>query len=205
MKLVFISDTHSLHDSISIPDGDVFIHCGDFLGNNSWQKLEEFNAFLGSLKHQTKIVIAGNHDGLFEKETKEAIKVLTNANYLQDSSITIQGIKFYGSPWTPVFFDWFFMAESEELKPYWEKIPSDVDVLITHGPPNGIHDRTVDGVNAGCPELLKRVTELNPKIHAFGHIHEGYGVTEINGSKFINASSLDENYRAVNAAVVVEI
>jgi len=205
MRIVILSDTHSQQDELDIPNGDVLIHCGDFTGNKSWKRVEEFNHFLGQLNHRHKIVVAGNHDMHFESENQKAVATLSNATYLQDSEITIDGINFYGSPWTPCFFDWYFMADQKKLKTIWQKIPENIDILITHGPPKGILDLTADGVNAGCEELLKRVLHIKPKFHVFGHIHEGYGMIEIDGIKFINASNLDFHYRPANQPVVVDI
>jgi len=205
MRLVFISDTHSLHAHLTIPEGDVLIHCGDFTGNNTLTHVENFNTFLGSLDHTHKIVIAGNHDGLLETDNDETSCLFTNATYLQDSEVVINGIKFYGSPWTPVFFNWYFMATAKELEHKWQQIPNDVDILITHGPPKGILDSTTEGFNVGCDALLKRVGEIKPEIHAFGHIHEGYGVKIISGTTYVNASSLNERYQVTNAPIVLDI
>ena len=56
--------------------------------------------------------------------------------------------------------------------PFWDKIPENVDILITHGPPQGYGDRILLGKHVGCPELMKRVAEVKPRYHFFGHIHE---------------------------------
>ena len=98
---------------------------------------------------------------------------ITNAHYLCDESLTLDGVKFYGSPWQPRFFDWAFNKDrGAPLKAIWDKIPLDTDVLITHGPPHGILDLTFDKIKAGCEELLLAVQRIKPKVHVFGHIHE---------------------------------
>jgi len=90
--------------------------------------------------------------------------------------VIIEGVKFYGSPWQPRFFDWAFnLDRGEEIKKKWDLIPMDTDVLITHGPPYGILDLTHEGEKVGCEELMKAVLRVQPKIHIFGHIHEAYG------------------------------
>jgi Icc-related predicted phosphoesterase len=120
---------------------------------------------------------------------------MTNAHYLQDQSVIIEGLKFYGSPWQPTFHNWAFNKDrGEKIKTEWDKIPSDTDVLITHGPPFGILDKTVDNEKVGCEELLLAVNRIKPKIHIFGHIHENYGEIKLNGTHFINPSSCDYNY-----------
>ena len=118
-----------------------------------------------------------------------------NITYLNDSGVTIEGIKFWGSPVTPWFHNWAFNRVGEEITKHWDLIPADTDVLITHGPPKGILDETVHGrLHVGCGHLLKKVLEIKPKVHVFGHIHEARGVHEEAGIKFINASCVDLRY-----------
>ncbi|MDH3198719.1 MAG: metallophosphatase domain-containing protein [Candidatus Krumholzibacteria bacterium] len=189
MELVLLSDTHGRHGEVEIPNGDVLIHAGDF---GAWfgtmEELEEFNDFLGQLPHAHKIVVAGNHDFCFERANADARKALTNAHYLQDESLEIDGVKFYGSPWQPEFLNLAFnLRRGEPLRRKWEMVPPDTDVLITHGPPHGIGDETLDGLHVGCEELLLRVKQVKPRVHVFGHIHEGRGKYEIEGTVFVNA------------------
>ena len=191
MELVFLSDTHGCHREIKIPNGDVLIHAGDFsLWFGTMEELEEFNDFLGRLPHAHKIVVAGNHDFCFERTNADARTTLTNARYLQDESIEIEGLKFYGSPWQPEFLNLAFnLPRGESLRRKWAMIPHDTDVLITHGPPHGIGDKTFDGRHVGCEELLLRVKEVKPRIHVFGHVHEGRGKFEIEDTIFLNAAT----------------
>jgi Icc-related predicted phosphoesterase len=191
MKLVLMADTHGRHRNIDIPDGDVLIHAGDF---SAWfgalDELHEFNDFLGQLPHPYKIVIAGNHDFSFERENAESRAALTNAHYLQDDGIEIEGMTFYGSPWQPEFLNLAFnLPRGEPLRRKWRKIPPDTNVLITHGPPYGIGDKTFDGHHVGCEDLLVRVQTIKPRLHVFGHIHEGRGQTEIDDTTFVNAAT----------------
>ncbi|MEG2243752.1 MAG: serine/threonine protein phosphatase, partial [Muribaculaceae bacterium] len=93
----------------------------------------------------------------------------------------------------------------DDIRRYWDLIPEGTDILITHGPAYGILDRTEGGDNAGCEELLSAIKRIKPKYHLFGHIHEGYGVFETDKTVFINGSSLDEDYQAVNAPMTIEI
>lgn len=206
MKIVATSDTHSRHGEIEVPDGDVFIHAGDFSKRGRENELIDFNNWLGTLPHSTKIVVAGNHDWCFEKQPERSRELLTNAIYLKDSSVTIDSIKFYGSPWQPWFFDWAFNLErGPALAEKWQWIPEDVDVLVTHGPPLGHGDMTVRGEAVGCADLLQRVHEVKPRLHIFGHIHEGAGVTENEHTTFINASALDFQYNVAYTCACFEI
>lgn len=214
MRIVCISDTHSKHEEIDhVPDGDMLIHAGDSLAFGSLFDLEDFDDWLGELPHRHKILIAGNHDTCFEDRSDKAQKLVTNAIYLEDSGIVIEGLKFWGSPWTPRFFDWAFNANrGPQLFEKWQRIPLDTDVLITHGPPKGILDTVItrDGEEqVGCNDLLRRLSELkNLKAHIFGHIHGGYG-TEIQGIdrqvRFVNASICTEQYEASNHPIVLDI
>ena len=173
------------------------------------EDVQAFGQWLGRFPHPHKVVIAGNHDKPFQVNQTEAISALIGndptIHYLQDSAITIDGIKFYGSPWTPTFMNWYFMADKgEEIQQMWSKIPTDADVFITHGPPAGILDN-VKGTPEGCIDLLKRVSEVNPKCHIFGHIHEGYGMRQREEVTYVNASLCDARYRAINAPIEIEL
>jgi len=202
LKIIAISDTHGLHESLKIPDGDVLIHAGDLTRHGSLDDVLEFNDFLGSLPHPNKIVIAGNHDFCFEKDRKACEELLTSCIYLQDQEVIIDGIKFYGSPWQPWFYDWAFnLQRGPEIQAKWELIPKDTNVLITHGPPFGIGDLTFQKDHAGCADLLDVVERIKPAVHIFGHIHEGYGVIKRKDTTFINASSFDQLHRLVNLPI----
>lgn len=137
------------------------------------------------------------------QECKSALK---NCIYLEDSSVTIKGVKIYGSPHQPPFHDWGFNRTEEEIIPIWKNIPEDTDVLMTHGPPYDILDLCVSGDKAGCPHLRKEVLErVKPQYHVFGHIHEQSGKKDIGGVKFINASSCNFRYRPVNPIFCFDI
>jgi Icc-related predicted phosphoesterase len=211
-KLVLISDTHTMHEDLILPEGDILIHAGDFTSRG---EPGEVGDFFGWLEEQAKnfehiIFIAGNHDKSFEYKStwvSYAIsKLSANIHYLEDSEIVIDGIKFYGSPWQPEFFNWAFnLPRGQELKEKWDMIPNDTDVLITHGPPMYMLDYTVrDMWNVGCLDLYNRVLQVKPKLHVFGHIHEGYGIKEHEGIEFVNASNVTYRYDLKNKPIVAE-
>lgn len=206
MKIVCISDTHGAHEQIEIPEGDIFIHAGDFTMSGDEQDIMRFNHWLGSLPHPHKIVIAGNHDLLFESNPSLAQSFIDQAIYLEDSGIEIAGLKFWGSPITPWFCDWAFNRQrGEDIQKHWALIPSDIDILITHGPPMGILDQTFQGLAAGCKDLWEIVQDLEPNLHLFGHIHEAYGQKKLGRTHFINASIMNLNYEPLHQAVVIEL
>jgi Icc-related predicted phosphoesterase len=217
LKCVAISDTHSLHAKVTIPGGDVLIHAGDLSGHLAHEEehLIKLNAWLGTLPHRHKLVVPGNHDRLFERNPSLAKAILSNATVLIDEEVTIDGIRFYGSPWTPTFCNWYFMQpRGKAIASKWAKIPEGIDVLVTHGPPMGILDTAMDFScsageyverHVGCEELDKRVLEIKPQVHVFGHIHLCSGEMHRGGTHFINAAICDEAYRPVNPARVFEI
>jgi len=208
MKIVCIADTHSDYKNLKVPDGDILIHAGDIDAYKFSSALRDFNKWLGSLSHKHKIVIAGNHDGYLDNVTVIEIKeILTNAIYLENSKCKIEGINFWGSPITPTFGEWFFMAErGKNINEHWKKIPKNTDILITHGPPYGILDVAPfpKPTSVGCSDLLGKVKEIKPKYHIFGHIHDAYGIYEQNDITFINASVMNEDYDIVNKPIVID-
>lgn len=189
MRVVCVSDTHGGHRHTAVPDGDILVHGGDLTAHGTLEDVEDFDRWLGTLPHTHKVAICGNHDWCFQNEPDEARKRLTNAIYLQDSACEIAGLIFYGSPWTPLFWDWAFMLSEAELFDKWAVIPPRVDVLVTHGPPHGILDVTNRGECAGSRTLLHRVLEVGPRLHVFGHIHEAAGRRDEGGTTFVNAST----------------
>jgi Icc-related predicted phosphoesterase len=205
MKIVIVSDTHGFHEKVTIPCGDILICAGDICNQCTIEEIIQFDQFLAQLTHRFKIIIAGNHDFPFQNFPDLAKASLQHCIYLQDSSIEINGIKIYGSPWQPWFFDWAFNLErGEEIKQKWDLIPDDTDILITHCPPFGILD-IVQGQNQGCEELLKAIYRIRPKYHIFGHIHEGYGRSIIENTLFINASNCNGQYQPTNKAQICEL
>lgn len=214
MRIVCISDTHNSNSQIEIPDGDILIHSGDATIIGTEEEIRLFDRWFSSLPHMQKIFVAGNHDLLFERDEKHARGLLDpGIVYLQDSAIEIGGLKIYGSPWQPRFFDWAFnLNRGYELAEKWGMIPVDIDILVTHGPPNGILDlvpRKGWDENTGCEVLRKRVEQIASfgrlKLHIFGHIHCGYGILEEFGVKFVNASNCDEHYNPTQPAIVVDL
>jgi predicted phosphodiesterase len=210
VRLVLASDTHDRHHGLTVPDGDVFIHAGDFTMNGNLKAVGAFGVWIRALPHRYKIVIAGNHDRSFENTPVAAREALRDGAdgliYLQDTGVTLEGISFWGSPWQPWFRDWAFnLQRGAEIAAKWDLIPAGTDVLITHGPPMGILDVVPAGGHVGCADLLERIGDIRPPIHAFGHIHEGSGIEERGGTTFVNASICNGAYHPANPLRVVDI
>lgn len=219
MKIVFISDTHNQHDQVQVPDGDILIHAGDATMLGRMNEVAGFGVWFRSLPHKHKIFVAGNHDWMFAKNRMMALQILNNGLiggerkpeviYLEDSAVEIEGLKIYGSPWQPTFFDWAFnLDRGAAIKHKWDLIPEGLDILITHGPPMNILDQIAAHLGSehlGCEELMAAVERVKPKIHVFGHIHGGYGEAKYVNTHFINAANCNEQYKPVNAPIVVEL
>jgi predicted phosphohydrolase len=209
MRIVCISDTHLAHEraKIKVPDGNILIHAGDGTYEGSVREITDFSRWLSHFHHKHKILIAGNHDWLFEKDPGLARAILSpSITYLQDSAIQIRDLKIYGSPWQPEFLNWAFnLPRGHRLREKWNRIPRDTDILVTHGPPAGILDQTPDGEHVGCKDLREVVERIKPKLHIFGHVHHGYGLKDLGGTKFVNASVCDEAYEPNHMPLVVDL
>jgi Icc-related predicted phosphoesterase len=216
MRIIAISDTHSLHRKMTkkLPEGDLLIHAGDITNNGSIEDVIDFSNWSKNLPYQYKVIIAGNHDFCFDPNSPrlnynpEVAKILIDAgwNYLFDSSCKINKIKIYGSPYQPWFYNWAFNKQrGTDIKLIWDKIPEKIDVLITHGPPYKILDQTATGQFVGCEDLLAKVNKIKPKIHIFGHIHEAYGTFETKYTKFVNASICTLQYKPTNLPVIIDL
>jgi Icc-related predicted phosphoesterase len=211
MRIVTLSDTHGLHHKVHIPDGDVLVHAGDFMNfGTRVQEATDFLSWFAGHPHSEKILVAGNHDILFEQDPSWANSLIPpGVQYLKNSGTTIHGIRFWGSPFTPRFMEWAFMADpGEPIAHIWSQIPGKTDVLITHGPPLGILDEMDEPKQrVGCEELRKAVDRIKPRYHIFGHIHAGYGVEmpEESETLFVNAAVCNEQYRPINQPIVIDV
>lgn len=208
MRIVMISDTHGKHRELGpLPVGDVLIHAGDFMRTGrDVEELVDFNVWFLEQPHEHRILIAGNHDIMMDSPGFKPIDV-HRFHYLRDSGCWIEGIRFWGSPWTTRFMNWAFMSErGAEMKKHWDLIPDDTQVLVTHGPPQGILDSMPQyGKDLGCDELRKAVLRIQPKLHIFGHIHFGYGQEMLGETRCVNAAVLNDRYQLQNLPVVVDL
>ena len=229
MKIICISDTHSLHDQIPSdwllnPNNeiDTIIHAGDISNMGYLNEIENFCIWYSQLPFTNKIFCCGNHDFGFETKPKDVAEILKDypsITYLQDESVTIDGIKIHCSPQTPYFFNWAFNCARNQqdsitykkplITDYWDKLEDDINVLVTHGPPYGIGDFVPykGGEFVGCRDLLDVVSTRLPNLKAFicGHIHYSYGTVYKNNIPFVNASTVNEAYSVVNKPIIIEI
>jgi Icc-related predicted phosphoesterase len=188
MRLVMIADTHGYHREVEIPPCDVLIHAGDFsMDASQYDSIVSFNNWLGKQPCEHALVIAGNHDTLFASRPELAYPLITNAKYLQDELVTINGVRFYGFPWTPKCGENFAFNAPKQIMDIVAEMIKPCDVLISHGPPFGILD-TTGMQHQGSESLLEAVYAIEPKVHVFGHIHGKYGTYEDESTKFFNAA-----------------
>lgn len=191
VTIVCISDTHELHREVDVPRGDILVHAGDFtMFSRSITAIRNFNEWLGELPHKHKIVVPGNHEFFLEADPAKR-RMILNATMLIDESVELMGLKIWGSPITVLAGGAFGKSFPADRIKLYSQIPEDTDVLITHGPPMGILDRSPGVVHhAGCPELLGVVNRIQPKLHIFGHVHGAHGVVSAGQTLFVNAALL---------------
>jgi Icc-related predicted phosphoesterase len=213
MKVVALSDLHGQLPA-QLPACDLLLLAGDVTPvtnhglNFQMNWLDgEFRSWLKHLPARKIIGIAGNHDLIFE-HAPEKVPGDLPWTYLQDSGITWEGLHIWGTPWQPWFWDWAFNGNPDQLQRQWALIPKDTDILIVHGPPRGYGDGVPerDGVRlCGCPHLLERIKEIQPRLVVFGHIHEGRGEWQLGPTRLANVTAVDGQYRAAHEPFVFEL
>ncbi|KAK3112851.1 hypothetical protein LTR53_010429 [Teratosphaeriaceae sp. CCFEE 6253] len=183
-----------------MPKVDVLLHCGDLTQVGGISAYKKALRLLASFDAELKLVIAGNHDisldGAYwrthldeddEPEEHDAAVAIMTGPLAKEAGVTYltegthrftlrDGTTFsiFASPYQPDCGDWAFgYPRSED---HFAGIPANLDIVMTHGPPAGYLDYIPDKAEgAGCASLAKAVQVARPKLHCFGHIHEGYG------------------------------
>ena len=198
LDLVLIADTHQMHRDLEVPPGDILIHAGDFTTVcRSRGPMEDFNRWLGDLPHKHKIVVPGNHEFVLE-ENPRLRSLITNAAVLIDELATVEGLRIWGSPMTPMYGGAFGRSSEKDRRAAWSRVP-EVDVLVTHGPPLGILDEAPGELALGDMQLLEAVQRIRPLLHVFGHIHGAHGQTHVDDTLFVNCAMAGEGF-AMNAS-----
>ena len=91
----------------------------------------------------------------------------------------------------PLYGGAFGLSSQADRTRLYTRIPDNVDILVTHGPPIGILDQPPGTLrHEGCPQLLEAVTWLEPKLHVFGHVHGAHGMVNTEATLFVNAALL---------------
>lgn len=204
MKIVLISDVHGKWNKLTIPECDLLISAGDYSFRGEKHMVVDFHKWLSKQPARQVISVQGNHELWVEKNWEEAkqltYKIAPRIHFVQEEALEIEGIKLFCSAITPFFCNWAWNKQpGQEIKQHWDKIPEDTEILVTHGPRQGILDLTPHGEKVGCKELGERIDQLkNLKLHVFGHIHGSSGELNFNGVTYINASICDERYLPLN-------
>lgn len=186
IRIVCVSDTHT--QTRSVPPGDLLIHCGDLGDKGSVQELQAQISWLNSLPHPRKVVVAGNHDTYLDPKSRETLSAADKEGsldwggiyYLQHRQITLsfpkkaaRTLKIYGAPQIPACGGREFAFQYERGLDAWsETVPGDTDVLVTHTPPKWALDLPI---GMGCEWLNGECWRVRPRLHVFGHVHEGRG------------------------------
>ena len=172
LDLVAFSDTHGQHHLLyDVPDGDVLVFAGDMTEHGRINEVEDFADWFSRFDHDFKLAIAGNHDYCFDDHRREeAVEVLESRdiNYLENDSVEYRGVKFYGSPYSNTFDKYVFNEGFGE-------IPGDADVIVTHGPAEGVLDELGEYGHIGSSELKKVLEDKEFEAHIFGHVHKQHG------------------------------
>lgn len=183
---------------------DVVLHCGDLTTRCTPEELQRTMDFLAAHPASLKLCIPGNHDrylddaytdakrtskrpgaeGADEKaaacraivESANGVKMLSAGTHTFELANGAQ-LRVYADPYTPEFGRWGFQYPRGTRT---FDIPSDVDVVMTHGPPYGVLDEIEpdhpnDFAHVGCKNSLWAVYSSKPQIHCFGHVHEDWG------------------------------
>ena len=159
----------------------------------------KFRRYLGNPEAPVYIV-PGNHDFVHLSNMFDGgptFEFDDNHRVFELQGIRIggfRGVSAIGGNWNDEMTD-------EELHAQIEKIPSDIEILLTHAPPHGILDKVGGfgrGPNVGIkplPSFINKQTyQGGPlRMHCFGHIHEQFGSLLIgdrtNKIRFSNAAT----------------
>jgi Icc-related predicted phosphoesterase len=219
MKIVIISDTHTKHTKLIIPECDLLLHAGDFTNRGTESEVNAFAFWFGNQMAKHKVAIPGNHD-FFTQQAPDICKHLFESegcHLLIEESYTIDNHTIYGSPWQPWFHDWAWNFPNHDkvvgkiAKETWSRIPAETTILLTHTPPYGILDRLArprlyEDPRVGCPQLRLALNNLKRlRLHAFGHIHEEHGIHAEGIVQFVNASASDLFMIGQNMPIIVNL
>jgi Icc-related predicted phosphoesterase len=200
MRICVISDTHELESEVEIPPCTLLLHCGDwsFFGKNL-KSMDAFNSWLGEQPAEDVVITAGNHEFPVAADPDKWRRRMSNAILLLDESVTVAGVKIWGSPVTPLAGGAFGIAEEARREQLYNTIPEGTDIIMTHGAPAGVLDE-----GQGCPALRRAVIRVKPRLHCFGHIHTGYGTRATQSTLFVNAALLDSDGAPSRKPIVLD-
>jgi len=197
LRVVVISDTHERHRLVTLPAGDLLLHCGDILMSSSLatqrrgeRVLRDFNAWLEDAPCKERVVIGGNHDAALERLGSAAQQLLPAAALLQDSCVELPqaGLRVYGHGY----------SEGRSHNCAWQSGSPEVsdacngaDIVLTH--------ECASSVQAAV------LARARPLLWASGHRHQSHGAWRKGGTLFVNGAVHDQRYDPVQPPVVVDL
>lgn len=212
MDILAISDQHG--NLPEIPPCDILLIAGDVCPMHdhslnfqlSWLETN-FKEWLNKIPAKRVVMTFGNHDNVSQQKKEAVQRIGLRADLLFDETVVVDGIKIWGSPWSNWFYDWAWNAYEPQLKEIYSKIPDDVDIIITHGPPRGYCDTTLYADRIGSISLLERLEEMSKKVLVCGHNHEEFGkAITPKGNTVYNVALVDSRTRAiVNTPTRIEL
>lgn len=194
MRLVALSDTHADHEGLEVPGGDLLVHAGDATQRGRRDELVSFLTWFAAQPHPHKVFVPGNHDRCTEvdPEATAGLCAARGITLLCDEPRSVAGLSVFGSPVTPFHLAMAWnRARGPVIAESWAKVPPGLDLLITHGPPHLVGDRVPRVGQVGCADLRARLLVVPPRVHVFGHVHEGHGALTdpaFPGTRFFNVA-----------------
>lgn len=212
-RVVCMSDTHGKHRKIRVPDGDIIVMAGDAASWGRLSGLWDFFDWFAELPHEHKIVVAGNHDAIFEDNPDLArSRVPPGVQYLEAEGCEVEGLKIWGAPWAPRFAETWqaFCLPRKKLKKKWAQMPKGLDISISHGPPSGVGKTIFSSVGGGGRDvgddaLREAILEKQPRLHVCGHVHVWHGAGTIGKTKVISAPICNIGHEIVKSPIVVDL
>lgn len=208
MRLVAISDTHTAHNSLVIPECDILVCAGDVVNHDDdISVFTEWLEWFSSQNATLKLFVPGNHDQICWDE-QEKCKDLCEKAYVQmivNESIELLGYRFWCSPYTPKYGPYQFMLPRDQMHFVWDNCHESTDIVVTHGPPRGILDLTSKMEHAGCLSLREMLQRVQPFLFICGHIHEGAGIAELGNITCVNATNYQVRDGKIRQPTVIDI
>ena len=218
MKLIGLSDIHGnlirvgpeFTADVAVIAGDMVPTSSVFHGTTSEGVMRQvewvhsmFIPWLQSLPVRHVVLTWGNHDWFADQQGGSLVPDLwwpENVHVLVNTSVDIEGVRFYGVPQTPRFHDWAFNEDDtpESLGRRWDAVPDGTRVLVSDGPPRGSCD-SVGNLRVGSLTMerwLRGEATNRPEVMVCGHIHEGAGQVSHCGSTTVyNVSIVTPGYK----------
>lgn len=223
MKVCGISDLHGQLTNVHIKECDILCICGDIVPlrmQNDIQRSDEWfkNVFIPwcqKIKCNQIYLIGGNHDFFLENRKRIINEYLLNTKiiYLDNEAAEYfdngRVYEIWGTPLCHVFGNWAFMHSPEYEASEFEKIPKDIDILLTHDAALNRSDVCLEFSNSnhiGNKELLDAVEKKKPKLHMFGHLHSAdHNLVNYDGTETVCVSMLNERYECVYKPFYIDI